>query len=138
MRRNWIMAAGGLTMLVTGVILAKLELPRNMEILGYVLLGLGCGIFGGGTGGVLSDWAVKKDPEAARLVQIAEKDERNVLLADQAKARAFDGMLSIFGALMLVFVLMQVGLRGILLLVAAYLTTVGIFVVQRVRLEKML
>lgn len=138
MRRNWIMAAGGLTMLVTGVILAKLELPRNMEILGYVLLGLGCGIFGGGTGGVLSDWAVKKDPEAARLVQIAEKDERNVLLADQAKARAFDGMLSIFGALMLVFVLMQVELRGILLLVAAYLTTVGIFVVQRVRLEKML
>lgn len=125
-------------MLVTGVILAKLELPRNMEILGYVLLGLGCGIFGGGTGGVLSDWAVKKDPEAARLVQIAEKDERNVLLADQAKARAFDGMLSIFGALMLVFVLMQVELRGILLLVAAYLTTVGIFVVQRVRLEKML
>lgn len=138
MRRNWIMAAGGLTMLVTGVILAKLELPRNMETLGYVLLGLGCGIFGGGTGGVLSDWAVKKDPEAARLVQIAEKDERNVLLADQAKARAFDGMLSIFGALMLVFVLMQVELRGILLLVAAYLTTVGIFVVQRVRLEKML
>ena len=125
-------------MLVTGVILAKLELPRNMETLGYVLLGLGCGIFGGGTGGVLSDWAVKKDPEAARLVQIAEKDERNVLLADQAKARAFDGMLSIFGALMLVFVLMQVELRGILLLVAAYLTTVGIFVVQRVRLEKML
>ena len=138
MRRNWIMAAGGLTMLVTGVILAKLELPRNMEILGYVLLGLGCGIFGGGTGGVLSDWAVKKNPEAARLVQIAEKDERNVLLADQAKARAFDGMLSIFGALMLVFVLMQVELRGILLLVAAYLTTVGIFVVQRIRLEKML
>lgn len=138
MRRNWIMAAGGLTMLVTGVILAKLELPRNMEILGYVLLGLGCGIFGGGTGGVLSDWAVKKNPEAARLVQIAEKDERNVLLADQAKARAFDGMLSIFGALMLVFVLMQVELRVILLLVAAYLTTVGIFVVQRVRLEKML
>ena len=47
--------------------------------------------------------------------------EQNIMIASRAKARAFDMMTFVFGALMVCFALMQIDLAAILLLVFVYL-----------------
>ena len=87
-------------------------------------------------GDLLSQKAVESDPELARRIEVEAADERNVALSNAAKAKAFDQMLYIFGALMLAFVLMQIELAAILLLVAAYLFIVGCSIYYRSKYEK--
>ena len=63
---------------------------------GYILIGVGCGLFGHFMGDFLARRAVQSDPEAARALEIEQKDERNVAIGNAAKARAFDVMLPPF------------------------------------------
>ena len=91
---------------------------------GYILIGVGCGLFGHFMGDFLARRAVQSDPEAARALEIEQKDERNVAIGNAAKARAFDVMLTTFSPLLLIFALMEVDLLPLLLLVAAYLFVV--------------
>ncbi len=105
-------------------------------VLSAVLIGLGCGAFGHSLGDLLSQKALQSDPELARRIEVEAADERNVALSNAAKAKAFDQMLYIFGALMLAFVLMQIDLAAILLLVAAYLFIVGCSIYYRSKYEK--
>ena len=87
-------------------------------------------------GDLLSQKALQSDPELARRIEVEAADERNVALSNAAKAKAFDQMLYIFGALMLAFVLMQIELAAILLLVAAYMFIVGCSIYYRSKYEK--
>ena len=80
-----------------------------------------CGLFGHFMGDFLARRAVQSDPEAARALEIEQKDERNVAIGNAAKARAFDVMLTTFSPLLLIFALLEVDLLPLLLLVAAYL-----------------
>ena len=105
-------------------------------VLSAVLIGLGCGAFGHSLGDLLSQKALQSDPELARRIEVEAAYERNVALSNAAKAKAFDQMLYIFGALMLAFVLMQIDLAAILLLVAAYLFIVGCSIYYRSKYEK--
>ena len=61
-------------------------------------------------------------------MEIDKNDERNIAIANQAKAKAYDIMLYVFGALMVAFALMSVDMVAVLLLVAAYLFVVGFFI----------
>lgn len=67
---------------------------------------------------------MKKDPKAAKKIEIEAKDERNVAISNKAKAKAYDLMQIVFGALILVFALMQVDMYVILAFVAAYLSII--------------
>lgn len=102
----------------------------------YLCLGIGVGAFGWGSGELLKQRALKGDPKLEKQLEVAALDERNVALANRAKARAFDCMLYIFGALMLAFALMKADLVFILLLVGAYLLVVGISVYYYIRYDK--
>ncbi|MBM6715094.1 hypothetical protein H6B15_00230 [Gemmiger formicilis] len=102
----------------------------------YLCLGIGAGAFGWGSGELLKQRALKGDPKLEKQLEVAALDERNVALANRAKARAFDCMLYIFGALMLAFALMKADLVFILLLVGAYLLVVGISVYYYIRYDK--
>lgn len=131
--------------IVVGVVLwgiAVLLLRQNpgnsgfWRALPYVCLGVGAGLLGQGIGRLVQRKALQSDPELARQQEIEAGDERNIQLAQRAKAKAFDLMVFVFGALLLVFALMGVEMTALLLLVAAYLLVQGYAVYCRVKLEK--
>ncbi|MBQ6697150.1 MAG: hypothetical protein IJN16_10650 [Lachnospiraceae bacterium] len=136
--RNYILVVVGLVLLVVGLALLKVvaEPQGIMLILPYICIGVGCGIFGHGMGSILSKKALKNHPEARKQMEIEEKDERNLTISNQSKARAYDMMVFVFGALMIAFALMNVEWNVILLLVFAYLFVVGYGIYYRCKLEK--
>ncbi len=117
----------GVVLLAVGLILLKLIAnPRGIMIaLPYVCIGLGCGAFGHGLGDIVKHRIIKNDPQLQKQIEIEKNDERNIAISNQAKAKAYDIMLYVFGALMVAFALMDVDIVAILLLVAAYLFVVG-------------
>lgn len=54
-------------------------------------------------------------------MEIEENDERNINIGNRAKAKAYDMMIFVFGALMLSLALMNVDLMVVLMLVCCYL-----------------
>ena len=129
--------------IVVGVVLwgiAVLLLRQNpgnsgfWRALPYVCLGVGAGLLGQGIGRMVQRKALQSDPELARQQEIEAGDERNIQLAQRAKAKAFDLMVFVFSALLLVFALMGVEMTALLLLVAAYLLVQGYAVYCRVKL----
>lgn len=135
---SWLMVVLGVLLLVGGFVLLKAvaEPEGIMLSLPYICIGVGCGVFGHGMGNILGKRAMKNNPELAKKVSIEEKDERNVAIGNMAKAKAYDMMIFVFGALMISFALMGVDLVVILLFVAAYLFVVGYGVYYRIKLDK--
>ena len=123
--RNLIVAALGVVLWAAGFWLVRADLGST---LGYVCIGLGCGMFGYGTGEMISQRALQSDPALQRQMEIDKNDERNVAIANHAKGRAFDMMTFIFGA--------RIDLAAVLLLVAAYLFVHGYALYWRLRYDK--
>ena len=128
----------GLILLAAGLYLVRQDKnPGEMlRVLMYICIGVGCGLFGHGMGQIVRQRALKGDPEIARRLEIEQNDERNIMIASRAKARAFDMMTFVFGALMVCFALMQIDLAAILLLVFVYLFVEGYAIYCRFRIEK--
>ena len=123
----------GVLLMAAAALLLRLDLTA-LRVLPYVCLGVGAGLLGQGSGRLVQRRALQKDPELARQQAIEAGDERNIQLAQRAKA--YDLMVFVFGALLLVFALMQVDWTAVLLLVGAYLVVQGYAVYCRVQLEK--
>ena len=125
-----IVAVIGLLLLATGLILLKTIVnPQGvLVVVPYVCIGLGCGAFGHGVGDIVNNRIAKNNPQLQKQMEIDKNDERNIAIANQAKAKAYDIMLYVFGALMVAFALMRVDMVVVLLLVAAYLFVVGFFI----------
>ncbi len=136
--KDYMIVLIGLVILAGGLVSLKIvaEPQGIMLTLPYICVGVGCGIFGHGMGSILSRKALKNHPEVQKQMEIEAKDERNMAIANQAKARAYDMMVFVFGALMLSFALMNVDLKALLLLVFAYLFVIGYGVYYRFRIEK--
>lgn len=117
----------GLALLAGGLYFIKTnEDPQGMlRALPYIGFALGCGIFGHGMGEIVVQRAMKYDPAAAKQLEIDKKDERNLAIANRAKAKAYDMMVFLFVPLITVFALMAVDLTMVLLLVFAYLLILG-------------
>lgn len=128
----------GLALLGAGLYLLKTVFAPTgvMLALPYVFIGLGCGMFGQGVSGFVNRAVLKKNPEIAKQQEIEQKDERNQEIANRAKAKAYDAMVFVFGALMVAFALMGLDLVPVLLLVGAYLYVVGVGLYYRFKLEK--
>lgn len=122
-------------MLAAGLVTVKMY-ALGTQTAPYLCIGLGCGVFGQGLGELLTRRSEKGHPELARQREIEENDERNIALRDKAQAKAYRIMLPVFGALFFAFGLMQVELRVILLLVAAYLYICGCSVYYSVKYRK--
>ena len=127
-------AIGGVLLLAAGLYL--LRTAADPAVLPYLCIGVGCGLFGHGTGNLLAAWAVSGHPEVHLQMDIEREDVRNRAVGDRAKGKAFDIMTYTFGALMLTLALMGIDMAAVLLLVFAYLFVHGCAVYYRVKFEQ--
>lgn len=128
----------GLVLLVAGLYLVKtIADPQGvLRTIPYVFIGIGCGFFGQGVAGAIERNVYKTHPDMQKQKEIEVNDERNREISNRAKAKAYDAMVFVFGALMVAFALMNVDVAVVLLLVFAYLFVVGIGIYFRIKLEK--
>lgn len=117
----------GLCIFAAGIILLRfVQDPAGlMKTVPYVCIGVGSGIIGGNLGTAINNGIMRKYPQAAKKAEIETKDERNTAIRNKAKAKSYDLMVMVFGALMLALALMQIDLYVILTFVAAYLFVVA-------------
>ena len=117
------LSAFGFVVLIVGISFATLLPDKQgiMRSLPYICIGIGAGIFGGNLGTSIKKHLLRKDPKTAREIEIEAKDERNLAISNKAKAKAYDLMQIVFGALILGSALMQVDMYTVLAFVAAYL-----------------
>ena len=107
-----------------------------MRALPFVCIGLGCGAFGHGVSDIISRRAVTGHPEIQKQIDVEKNDERNISISNRAKAKAFDVMIYVFGALMVSFALMGVDMVAVLLLVFSYLFVEGCAIRYRCKYDK--
>jgi len=135
---NYFLAIAGGLLLGVGLYLAKtiIEPQGIMRALPYVFIGVGCGIFGQGLGEIIGSRAIKNNPDIQKHMEIEKNDERNITIANRAKAKAYDMMIFVFGALMLAYALMGIDMVEVLLLVFAYLFVIGYGIYYRIKFDK--
>lgn len=128
----------GFVLIGVGICLIKtVPDPQGiMRALPFLLVGFGCGIFGHGLGELLAKKAAASDPEMARRVEITQTDERNVMIGSMAKAKGYDMMTYVFGALMVAFALMGASWTVIIPMVIAYLFVHGYAIYFRIKFER--
>ena len=126
--KQYILAIAGILCFITGLVSLKaIAEPQGvLQVLPYLCIGIGCGVFGHGAGEIAANRAYVKNPQLRKQMEIEKQDERNIAIANQAKAKAYDSMLYVLGAVMIAFALMNVQTTTILLLVGAYLLVVGV------------
>lgn len=135
---DYIITAIGIILFATGLALLKtLVDPQGIgRTLPYVCIGIGCGLFGHGFGNVLARKALKNSADIQKQIEVDRNDERNITIANRAKAKAYDMMIFVFGALLLSFALMGIDLVAVLLLVAAYLFVLFYGIYYRFKYDK--
>ena len=126
--KQYILTIAGILCFITGFVSLKaIAEPQGvLQVLPYLCIGIGCGVFGHGAGEIAANRAYAKNPQLRKQMEIEKQDERNIAIANQAKAKAYDSMLYVLGAVMIAFALMNVQTTTILLLVGAYLLVVGV------------
>lgn len=92
-----------------------------IKTLPYILVGIGCGMFGHGIGDLINKKVTAKNPELAKQIEIDQKDERNIMITNMAKAKGYDIMTYVFAALMLAYALMGASMEILIPFVIAYL-----------------
>lgn len=135
---DYIITILGILLLGVGLFLIKLIPDQRgaMEALPYIFVGLGCGTFGHGMGNIISRKTLKNSPNIQKQLEIDKKDERNVTIGNSAKAKAYDMMIFVFGALMLSYALMGIDMIVVLLLVLTYLFVITYGLYYRFKYEK--
>ena len=136
-RNIWMSIAGILCAGVGFYLIKSLDIPGGvLKALPYLFIGIGCGMFGHGIGNLFGGWAMDKNPELARQEEINQKDERNIMLGNMAKAKGYTVMTYVFAALLLAYALMGVDMEVILTFVIAYLFVQLYSVYIRIKADK--
>lgn len=112
------------------------HLSEYMVSIPYILIGLGSGILGHGTGNLIQKRAMKNNPALQKSMSIDRHDERNIAIANRAKAKAYDCMTFLFASLMLIFAIMRVDTAMILLFVVSYVFVHGYGIYYRIKYDK--
>lgn len=136
--KDYLITLLGIILLSAGLFMVKtISDPRGIMLsLPYVCVGIGSGAFGMGIGNIIAAGAVKKHPEVKKQMDIQKYDERNMSINNRAKAKAYDAMVFVFGALMLSYTLMLADLTVVLLLVASYLSIIILRIYYQVKYDK--
>lgn len=136
--RNWIFTILGIGLVIVGLYIYKNSNCSNemINIISYGFIGLGCGIFGNNFSSVISKISVKDFEEIEKEIQINENDERNIMISEKSKSKAFDLMNYLFLAMLIIFSLMGIEKTAIIILVVFYLVLQGYAVYWRFKLGR--
>ena len=136
---NTVLLTAGFLMAGGGLYIVKSGMESGIfKTLPYILIGLGCGLFGQSLSTIISGNMLKKDPKLMKKMDIEKNDERNISISNAAKGKAYDIMTFVYGALMLIFALMNIELSATLMLTGAYLFVQGTAVFWRIKLDKIM
>lgn len=135
---SYIVMVTGILLFATGLILVKtVNNPEDIMLaLPYICIGYGCGAFSFGLSNIINDKTLRNRPDLRKQKEISEKDERNITIEHSAKAKAYDIMVFVFGALLLSYSLMGIDMIAILLLVFSYLLVIFLSLYYRIKFEK--
>lgn len=122
--KNLVFALFGLALIVLGIFahMNGASAEKGIVAIYYLLIGIGCGIFGHFTGNIISHLSTKNNEEVKRQIEIEKNDERNRLIADKSKSKAYDLMIYLFAAMLIMFSLMGADKLQIVIVVAIYLS----------------
>ena len=110
----------GLILVLTGFIILKTEII-GIKLIQYILISLGCGLFGQGASDILSKKAMKNHPDILKQQEIVQKDERNLAIRDKCKSKAYDMMTLSMGILIVSYALMDTNFEILISFVVVYL-----------------
>ena len=136
--KNYITIIAGLIILLSGLFLLKTpdEILTSLKAFPYIIICLGCGIFGHGIGNMISNNALKNYPDILKELSVEQTDERNVIICNTAKAKAYDMMIFILGSLLIALALMKIDISVVLIIAGAYLFITGYGIYYRIKFEK--
>lgn len=122
--RDWVLTFLGIGLIVVGFLVHKNSVSTDKMIITipYIFIGVGCGIFGHFMGNVIKCVSTKNHEELEKQIQIDKNDERNILIAEKSKAKAYDLMIYLFAAMLIIFSLMSVEKLVIIIIVAICLS----------------
>lgn len=114
----------GLALVILGIFGHKhgASAKKAVDTMYYLLIGIGCGVFGHFTGYIISYFSMKDNEDLRRQIEIEKNDERNRSIAEKSKSKAYDLMIYLFAAMLIVFSLMGVDKLQIVIIVAVYLS----------------
>lgn len=122
--KNILLSFLGVVLVALGLYIYQktLGMDKIVVVIPYIFIAIGCGIFGHFTGNLIQYYSTKNNEELKRQIEIEKNDERNVLIAEKSKAKAYDLMIYLFAAMLIIFSLMGADKLQILVLVAIYLS----------------
>lgn len=135
---DYIITIIGILMLASGLFFIKtITDPLGyLKALPFICIGLGCGLLGHSMGNVISRKSLRNNPALQKQLEIHKNDERNIANGNTAKAKAYEMMIYVFGALMLSYTLMGIDVIAVLLLVFAYLFVIAYGLYYRYKYDK--
>lgn len=122
--KNILLSFLGVVLVALGLYIYQktLGMDKIVVVIPYIFIAIGCGIFGHFTGNLIQYYSTKNNEELKRQIEIEKNDERNILIAEKSKAKAYDLMIYLFAAMLIIFSLMGADKLQILVLVAIYLS----------------
>ena len=128
----------GLAMIIGSIYLLQAEKTPEGAIrtVLYVCAGLGCFLSGSALSAWLQDWALRNAPDIQKGINIEKRDERNQMITNQAKAKAFDLYVCVFTVMFWTLGWMGTDSTALLLLLAAHCFVLGTGLYYRSKLEK--
>ena len=122
--KNILLSFLGVVLVALGLFIYQktVGMDKTVAAIPYIFIAIGCGIFGHFTGNLIQYYSIKNNEELKRQIEIEKNDERNILIAEKSKAKAYDLMIYLFAAMLIIFSLMGADKLQILVLVAIYLS----------------
>lgn len=88
----------GVFLIIAGIGFLKTNYINNTmyKTLPYILVGIGCGLFGHSVGKLIQKNIIKTEPQIAKQLEIEKNDERNISISHRAKSKAYNSFIYIF------------------------------------------
>lgn len=122
--KNILLSFLGVVLVALGLYIYQktVGMDKTVVVIPYIFIAIGCGILGHFTGNLIQYYSTKNNEELKRQIQIEKNDERNILIAEKSKAKAYDLMIYLFAAMLIIFSLMGADKLQLVVLVAIYLS----------------